>query len=60
MGDLLAALCLVLVIEGLLFLALPRLWREGIEHMRTLPDATLRLYGGIAAGAGLLLLQFVR
>ena len=60
MGDLLAALCLVLVIEGLLLLALPHVWRQGIEHVRNLPDATLRLYGGVAAGVGLLLLQLVR
>ena len=58
--DLLAALCLVLVIEGLLLLGAPGLWKRLAEQMQTLPERSLRTYGGVMAMLGLILLQFVR
>jgi uncharacterized protein YjeT (DUF2065 family) len=58
--DLLAALCLVLVIEGLLLLGAPLLWKRVAEQLQSLPERSLRTYGAIMAGIGLVLLQFVR
>jgi uncharacterized protein YjeT (DUF2065 family) len=40
-----AALALVLVIEGLLPLAAPRLWRESFAKLVTLNDGQLRFIG---------------
>jgi len=58
--DLLAALCLVLVIEGLFLFGIPGLWKRLAEQMQALPERNLRLTGGVMAGLGLILLQFVR
>jgi uncharacterized protein YjeT (DUF2065 family) len=58
--DLLAALCLVLVLEGLLLFAAPGLWRRVAEQLQQMPERSLRIYGGVMFGLGLLLLQFVR
>jgi len=58
--DLLAALCLVLVIEGLFLLAGPDAWKRMAEQMQSLPSSTLRMTGGGMAVFGLLLLQWVR
>lgn len=58
--DLLAALCLVLVIEGLFLLAGADAWKRMAEQMQQVPSGSLRLAGGILAGVGLLLLQWVR
>ena len=58
--DLLAALCLVLVIEGLLLLGAPSVWKRLAEQLQQLPERSLRVYGGVMAGLGLLLLQLVR
>lgn len=58
--DLLAALCLVLVLEGLFLLGAPAAWKRMAEQMQGLPERSLRRYGAVMAGLGLLLLQFVR
>jgi len=58
--DLLAALCLVLVIEGLLLLGAPHAWKRLAEAMQQLPERSVRVYGAVMAGVGLLMLQFVR
>ena len=60
MGDLLAAACLVLVLEGLLLFGAPRLWKSMAQQLGALSDRDLRLYGGAMAGLGLICLQFVR
>lgn len=60
MTDLLAALCLVMVIEGLALLAAPRLWRALAEQLASLPERNVRIGGAVMVGAGLLLLQVVR
>ena len=59
-GDLLAALCLVLVIEGLLLFAAPGLWKRMAEQLQVQPERGLRIYGGVMVVVGLLVLQAVR
>jgi uncharacterized protein len=48
MADLLAALGLVFVIEGLIYGGFPRLAKRLAAEMQDVPDATLR-YGGLGA-----------
>lgn len=60
MTDLLAALCLVLVIEGLLVLAAPGGWKRLAEQALSVPNHVLRRYGIGMIAVGLLLLQLVR
>jgi uncharacterized protein len=55
-STLLAALGLMLVIEGLLPLIAPHTWRETFKRMIALKDGQLRFVGVISIGAGLLLL----
>ena len=58
MRQLIAALCLVLVIEGLFLLVAPRGWQAMVREALKLPPRTLRLFGAGAVVAGLVLLQF--
>ena len=58
--DLLAALCLVLVLEGVLLLAAPNLWKKMAEQLQALAARDLRIYGGVMVVLGLVLLQLVR
>lgn len=57
---LLAALCLVAVIEGLFLFAAPRAWRRAAEQLHALPDRRLRLVGAVVVSAGLAALWMVR
>jgi uncharacterized protein YjeT (DUF2065 family) len=59
-ADLLAALCLVLVLEGLLLLVAPVAWKRVAEQLQSLATRSLRVYGAVMVVAGLALLQFVR
>ncbi|HET6602911.1 MAG TPA: DUF2065 domain-containing protein [Xanthomonadaceae bacterium] len=59
-ADLLAALCLVLVIEGLFLFAAPNAWKRAADTLRELPSRSLRIYGAVMIGLGLVLLQLVR
>lgn len=59
-ADLVAALCLVLVLEGLLLLAAPGLWKQAVVQLLEKPDSNLRLAGGVMVVLGLLALQWVR
>ena len=59
-SDLTAALCLVLVLEGLLLFAAPGLWKQAVAQMLERPDAKLRTVGGIMIVVGLLTLQWMR
>ncbi len=60
LGDLLAALCLALILEGMLpFLSPPR-WREAVTQLGRLPDRQLRVLGLVLMMVGLLGLHFVR
>lgn len=59
MHELLASLCLVLVIEGLLLFAAPQTWQRMVEQMRQLEPRQLRIIGGVMVGIGVLALQLV-
>lgn len=56
MDDLLAALCLVMVIEGILPFLSPRTWRAMTSQMAAADDRALRIAGlaSMVIGAGLL------
>lgn len=58
--DLGSALCLVLVIEGLVVFVSPRAWRSMIGQLLTLDDADLRRGAGVAMVLGAALLFLVR
>jgi uncharacterized protein YjeT (DUF2065 family) len=58
--DLAAALCLLLVIEGLLLLVAPRQWQNMVREALKLPARTLRVFGVVAVAVGLLVLQLTR
>lgn len=60
MSDLAAALCLVLILEGLLPFASPRSWREAVNQLANFSDQTLRIIGGVCMLLGLLLLSLVK
>lgn len=60
MKDLLAAMCLVAVIEGLLLFAWPLAWRAMAAQMLQLPPAALRRFGGLVLAAGLIGLWWAR
>jgi uncharacterized protein len=59
-ASLAAALCLVLVIEGLFLFASPRLWKRMAEQLQQIEERTLRMMGAGMVVVGLLLLQLVR
>ena len=46
-------LALLLILEGLLPFAAPRVWREGFRHLTELTDGQLRFIGMIAQATGL-------
>jgi uncharacterized protein YjeT (DUF2065 family) len=58
-GDLAAALCLVLVIEGLFLFASPRTWKRMAEQLQQIEPRRLRLFGGGMVVIGLILLRIV-
>ncbi len=60
MTDLLAALCLVLVLEGLLLFVAPDAWKQAAERLLQMEVKALRQVGGLMIIAGLVALQFVR
>ncbi len=60
MTTLAAALCLVLVIEGLFLFASPRLWKRTVEQLQQIDERTLRMIGAGMVVAGLVMLQLVR
>ncbi|MEM9531988.1 MAG: DUF2065 domain-containing protein [Pseudomonadota bacterium] len=60
MSDLAAALCLVLILEGLLPFASPRSWREAVSQLANFSDQTLRTIGGVCMLLGLTLLILVK
>jgi len=57
--DLASALCLVLVIEGLLLFAAPRSWQRMAERLREVAPQQLRVIGGVMVGIGILALRLV-
>lgn len=60
MSDFIAALGLVLVIEGLAYAAFPGAMRRAVEIMAASPDAQLRLAGIVSAVAGLAIVWLMR
>lgn len=57
--ELAAALCLVLVIEGLFLFASPALWKRMAEQLQQVDQHTLRLIGGGMVVVGLIVLKIV-
>ncbi len=60
MDDLLVAVGLVLVIEGLLWALAPRLGRRLLETASETPESSLRLAGTVAVAAGVLIVWLIR
>lgn len=60
MATLGAALCLVLVIEGLFLFAAPGLWKRVAEQLQQIDERTLRMIGAGMIVVGLVMLQVVR
>ena len=59
-ANLAAAMCLMLVIEGLFLFAAPRMWKRMAEQLQQIDEKTLRMIGGGMVVAGLVVLQVVR
>jgi hypothetical protein len=57
--DFYAALCLVMVIEGLVLFAAPTAWQNMVRQALELPPRTLRIIGGVAMAIGLVTLRLV-
>ena len=60
MFELVTALCLVAVLEGLFLFVAPRGWKRAAEQLHALPDRQLRVIGAVVVGLGLLSLWWVR
>ena len=59
MASLGAALCLVLVIEGLFLFASPGGWKRVAAQLQQIDEKTLRMIGAGMVVVGLVVLQFV-
>jgi uncharacterized protein YjeT (DUF2065 family) len=59
-GDFLVGVGMVLVIEGLLFAALPNGMRTAMKSVLSSPDNMLRVVGLVSAVLGLILIWLVR
>jgi len=57
--DLAAALCLVMVIEGLVLFTSPRGWQNLAREALKMEPQRLRICGAVVMAAGLLFLQLV-
>lgn len=60
MSDLWAALCLVLVLEGLMLFVTPAGWQRMAQRMLEIEPRQLRIGGAVMIVAGLIALQLVR
>ena len=60
MSDLIVALGLVLVIEGVLYGGLPQLAKRLAAEVLTMPEQALRIGGLLAAVAGVFIVWLVR
>ncbi len=60
MTELVSALCLVAVLEGLFLFATPRAWKQAVAQLHALPDRHLRLLGALVTAAGVLALWVAR
>lgn len=59
MSELAAALCLVLVLEGLFLFAAPRAWKRMAEQMQQIDPRSLRMIGAAMVVVGLIALKIV-
>ncbi len=59
-ADLLAALALVLILEGLFLFAAPKAWKRMVAQLLPKPERQLSAVGGFMVIAGLIALYFVR
>jgi len=59
-GDLLVGVGIMLVLEGLLFTALPNWMRSAMKSVLSSPDNLLRAVGLVSAVVGLILIWLVR
>ena len=59
-ADLLAALSLMVLLEGLLLFAAPEAWKRAVAELITLPATRLRTIGGSLVIVGLIALYLVR
>ncbi|HET9031695.1 MAG TPA: DUF2065 domain-containing protein [Dokdonella sp.] len=57
--ELTAALCLVLVIEGLVLFAMPGSWKRMAEKLQQIDERSLRIVGGVMVVIGLIALKLV-
>jgi uncharacterized protein YjeT (DUF2065 family) len=60
MNDLFAAVALAITIEGLLYAAFPEPMKKVLASILTMPAPSVRAAGLACAGAGLVLLWFIR
>lgn len=60
MNELLSALCLVAILEGLFLFAMPGAWKRAMERMQAMDERQLRTVGGVILVAGLVSLYLVR
>jgi uncharacterized protein YjeT (DUF2065 family) len=60
MTDFVVAIGLVLVIEGLLWAAFPRLGMKFLEAAAGTPEQSLRTIGAVAVALGVIIVWFVR
>jgi len=58
--DFLAALALVLILEGLLLFAAPKAWKRMVAQLLPRPERQLSAMGGFMVIAGLIALYFIR
>jgi len=59
-ADLLAALALVLILEGLFLFAAPKAWKRLVAQLLPQPERQLSAIGGFMVMAGLIALYFIR
>jgi uncharacterized protein YjeT (DUF2065 family) len=59
-SDLLAAVALAIVLEGLLYAAFPEQMKRMLASLMALPASTIRTGALVCAGVGLLMLWLVR
>lgn len=60
MTELLSALALVAVLEGLFLFVAPGGWKRAAEQLYALPNARLRMFGLVVVVLGLLSLFLIR
>ena len=58
-GEVVRALALVMIIEGILPFAAPARWRGAILSLAQMSDRSLRIMGLVSMAAGVAVLQFV-